>query len=369
MNAAKRFYRPELDWLRFLAFGMVFIAHACPPNVGTYTKLGLPEVVVQLFIPFIRTGGYGVDLFFALSAFLITKLLLMEKDIDGTVDIRSFYIRRIMRIWPLYFAFILVAAPFDVTGSGPYYLALLAFFGNWYQLLFLNSAAFAGPLWSVCVEEQFYVVWPALMKKNKTRHFAGIMLLLLGIAAGTRLYLVMNGKAFGSLWFNTFARLDPFALGGLLALLLHQKPFQLSAIHRFSILLVSAFLFWLAGSPFLSSYWGTMLFAIPTVAVASVLGILAFITGQEKSVSPPLFRLWSYLGKISYGLYVFHTPALELARRIPSLPWMNEKCLWIGQDIIAFGLTLSMAMVSYAVLERPFLRMKERYAHVISRPT
>ena len=369
MNASKRFYRPELDWLRFLAFGMVFVAHACPPNVGTYTKLGISETVVQIFIPFIRAGGYGVDLFFALSAFLITKLLLMEKDQDGTIDIRSFYIRRIMRIWPLYFAFILVAAPFDVAGSGTYYLALLAFFGNWYQMLFLKSAAFAGPLWSVCVEEQFYVVWPALMKKNKTRHFAGIMLLLIGIAAGTRLYLFTNGGEFSSLWFNTFARLDPFALGGLLALVLHGKSFLFSLRARAGILAFGAGLFWIAGSTLMSPRWATMLFALPVVAMASTLCILAFVGGPETQSRSRFLGGWAYLGKISYGLYVFHTPALELSRRIQTLPFLDDKGLWVGQDVIACGLTLSAAMISYAILEKPFLRMKEHFAHVASRPT
>lgn len=369
MNVLKRFYRPELDWLRFLAFGMVFVTHACPPNVGTYTKLGIPESVVQIFIPFIRTGGYGVDLFFALSAFLITKLLLMEKDLDGTIDIRSFYLRRIMRIWPLYFAFILVAAPFDVVGSGTYYLALIAFFGNWYQMLFLKSAAFAGPLWSVCVEEQFYIVWPALMKKNKTRNFAGIMLLLIGIAAGTRLYLFLNGGEFSSLWFNTFARLDPFACGGLLALLLHGKPFLLSYSARSGILACGAGLFWIAGSNLMSPQWAITLFALPTVALASTLCILAFVGGIETHSKSRFLSVWAYLGKISYGLYVFHTPALELAKKIQTLPYVTEKWLWIGQDFIALGTTLLAAMISYALLEKPFLRMKEHFAHVASRPT
>src|SRR5215475_9058782 len=106
---AERFYRPELDVLRFFAFLGVFIFHAAPRTMDFYNAAGYPQWLSRLLIPTFGAGAYGVDLFFALSAYLITSLLLRERSATGTLDMRSFYLRRILRIWPLYLAFVAFA--------------------------------------------------------------------------------------------------------------------------------------------------------------------------------------------------------------------------------------------------------------------
>src|SRR5438552_17688903 len=97
------FYRPELDVLRFGAFLLVFIHHGFPLTAAEYAGWGVPGVVAALLASGARAGALGVDLFFALSAYLITELLLREQRSHGTFSIRAFYVRRILRIWPLYF--------------------------------------------------------------------------------------------------------------------------------------------------------------------------------------------------------------------------------------------------------------------------
>src|SRR5215467_6179305 len=107
---AERFYRPELDVLRFFAFLGVFIFHAAPRTMDFYDRAGYPHWLSSLLIPTFGAGAYGVDLFFALSAYLITSLLLREREAAGKLDLRSFYVRRILRIWPLYLSFVAFAA-------------------------------------------------------------------------------------------------------------------------------------------------------------------------------------------------------------------------------------------------------------------
>ena len=99
------FYRPELDCLRFFAFMTVFVHHSMPRTVEFYTTHHLPTVLSNVAY----AGAYGVDLFFCLSAYLITELLLREKEQVGHLNVKSFYIRRMLRIWPLYFTFVLFA--------------------------------------------------------------------------------------------------------------------------------------------------------------------------------------------------------------------------------------------------------------------
>jgi peptidoglycan/LPS O-acetylase OafA/YrhL len=146
----RRFYLPELDSLRFFAFFSVFCHHLAR------------ELGIFAIIPYI--GIFGVDLFFTLSAYLITELLIREKEQFGILDVQAFYVRRILRIWPLYFAFLSVSFIFltiyPIIQTPPAYLAFFAIFlgnfalGGWSNPP-ANSLAI-NTLWSVSVEEQFY---------------------------------------------------------------------------------------------------------------------------------------------------------------------------------------------------------------------
>src|SRR5580704_10177801 len=101
-SKTKSFYRPELDALRFFAFLAVFLFHFNRP-VDLYVQHGIPRVVALTATSLIQGGVFGVDLFFVLSAYLITELLIREKEVCGSLDVKGFYLRRILRIWPLYF--------------------------------------------------------------------------------------------------------------------------------------------------------------------------------------------------------------------------------------------------------------------------
>ena len=156
-----RFYRPELDVLRCLAFFLVFSSHVLPfpHSASAFT-----------FLSAIQEGvSGGVPLFFILTSFLITELLLREQDATGTIHIQAFYVRRILRIWPLYFLVLglAVALPHLVHSFDPigiYVAPFVLLAGNW---VIVHHGWFHNPLltplWSTPVQEQFYLVWPLLV--------------------------------------------------------------------------------------------------------------------------------------------------------------------------------------------------------------
>lgn len=359
--------------MRFLAFSAVFWFHVCPPDVESYWSLGIPGPIVAFLMPFVRVGGHGVDLFFTLSAFLITELLLLERNRTGRIHIKAFYVRRILRIWPLYFAFVAAAFPFEVLrGETPalYYATLLTFTANWYRVSLGMMSTITGPLWSVSIEEQFYLVWPNLMARMKPRHFAGFLALLVAAAWLYRcLYVHGAPPTRYSVWYNTFARLDCFAMGGLLACALHGRQPVLPRALRLCMAIAAAALFWRVGASPTGGYFeSSAVWGYSLSAIASVLLIGAAVTAPAKEAHSAPFRMLSYLGKISYGLYVYHFVGGLAAHHLTPVSLVDSEWLWVWKAVAAAVTTLLLSMVSYRFLEKPFLRLKEKFAFVESRP-
>ena len=335
-----RFYRPELDALRFGAFFLVFLHHALPHASADYS-VGAP--LAQILAAIARAGALGVDLFFALSSYLITELLLREHRATGTLNIRAFYTRRILRIWPLYYFALFILAPaltiFDPSDTLPAnYVAGFAFLsGNWVCAFAGYPASSFSLLWSVSIEEQFYLVWPWLVRGN-VRRIGAYAVAMLAVASITRIVLAATGTVHPGVWCNTLARLDPIAGGALLAVWSKspQPRIWLVAVGLFGLLSVGGFADHVG--------WGT----VPTypLAAASAVAILSGTLGMACNS-----RALGYLGKISFGLYVFHAAAIRIAGPIAALP-----------------LTIAIAALSYRYLETPFLRLKGRFALVGSRP-
>ena len=154
------FYHPELDVLRFFAFLAVFIHHALPRDAGLYIGSGLPEAAAQLLLTAKAAGAFGLDLFFTLSSYLITDLLMREWIENGRVSLRNFYVRRALRIWPLYFVFLAFTVlvvphilPQDEFGT-IYIVSFALFSGNWACVVMGIPLSVASPLWIKSVDEQ-----------------------------------------------------------------------------------------------------------------------------------------------------------------------------------------------------------------------
>jgi peptidoglycan/LPS O-acetylase OafA/YrhL len=367
----ERFYRPELDALRFFAFFSVFIFHAAPRTLDFYSAAGAPPWLSNLLISIFGAGAYGVDLFFALSAYLITSLLLRERATTGALDLRGFYLRRILRIWPLYLAFVAFAALIALIIPSQhlpfhYVTAYCLLAGNWSYVFYGLPASFAVPLWTISIEEQFYLAWPLAIRKATVRSMTLIAVSLLVVANAWRIWLAVHAAPTDQMEYNTFTRLDPIAWGVLIALFSHKLP-QFSRGQRISLLGVGAiaciaeYAFSITSVPPKFSTW-KLAVGHPMTALASAVILLSVMGSQN----PLLRKSWLlYLGKISYGLYVLHEFAHFCARYI--MP-ASTPLQVAAQTIISLALTILLAAASYRWLESPFLRLKERFAHVQSRP-
>ena len=359
------FYRPELDVLRFGAFLLVFIHHGFPLAAAEYAGWGVPTFLAELLAAGARAGALGVDLFFALSAYLITEVLFREQRARGNFDIRAFYTRRILRIWPLYYFALLVLLPLLALAMpadkmpGNFWVAFLFFAGNWacaWWNLYPTSLAL---LWSVSIEEQFYAVWPWVLRLCGPR-MPLCACGLLAIATMTRFFVISHGGLTGMdarIWTNTFARLDPIAGGALLAWLLQGKIPQHTRRKRVFWIASGGAGLWIAGSV-LKDPGLIWLLTYPLAAAACV----AILYGSFAPTGEREPTMLTYLGKISYGLYVFHVAAIRLVQTIAG-PSLNGPIVLL----IAFSLTVALAALSYRYLESPFLRWKNRFAHVSTR--
>jgi peptidoglycan/LPS O-acetylase OafA/YrhL len=380
IKAEERFYRPELDVLRFIAFLGVFFYHlkprTLPPELLRYTAIPLVSTLVRLGYDLLGAGNFCVDLFFVLSSYLITELLVREKAKRGFLDVKAFYLRRILRIWPLYFFFIGLAWVLQMFVPGQvftwhYVLAFLLLSGNWISALHGLPASVALPLWSVSVEEQFYLLWPLVVRISSPTFLATVAIGLLVIASGVRFVLLMGHTTMQMLSYNTFTRLDGIAVGILISLYLRGNIPTLSKGGR-TFFVILGFGGLIGASDLLSSAASgaapTLLrgmLGFPLVAAAGALLFRSALGLPVESIRMVgRFRL-VYLGKISYGLYVYHYLALSLARSALG-PLRVE--LYPVYALFGLGLTVAFSVASYQFLELPFLKLKERFTYVHSRP-
>jgi peptidoglycan/LPS O-acetylase OafA/YrhL len=368
-------YRPELDVLRFIAFFGVFLFHTAAYPVDFYVLHHVPRFVAEVLNAAIASGKYGVDLFFALSSYLITDLLIRERDQFGSLDVRSFYVRRILRIWPLYYFILLVTLliPFFDPNREfglKYVLPFMFLSGNWAFVAFggLTSVA-AAPLWSVSVEEQFYLLWPPIVARLSRQQIIYAALGMILIANVTRVMLLVSSATPMALWASTLAHLDSIALGILLAIMLRGRAPSIRPGARIGLLICGAVCITLRGyfqtaTGDLMS-WGTTLFGWPAVAVTCAVTLFAFIGVKVD-------RPWlQYLGKISYGLYAYHMFCIMTVDQLLAIQHRVSEHTFLHaavRECLSLGLTIAVSAVSYTVLEKPFLKLKERFTRVHSRP-
>ena len=371
---SERFYRPEIDGLRFFAFLAVYLRHTIGFGIGG-SHHHVPNWLGDLLGTVGIAGDFGVDLFFVLSSYLITELLMRERSVRGELDIRAFYIRRILRIWPLYFFFIAVALIMTalVPSEGltwKHLLGLLFFAGNWVFML-MPVSSIAVPLWSIAIEEQFYILWPWVVRRLSANGVGLCAMALIVIAACTTLAVGNVGNV-EFVRLSSLTRLDGIAVGALLAVILQGRVPRLPGSARIAIVLAAiALLLWIAHDFGLFDPPVRLLQMVLgwPLAAAACGGILFSVLGSSGRLSAVLrSRPVIYLGRISFGLYVFHELPLRIGDYL--FPKYNESpSQMLGRFVFGLALTVPIAAASYQWLELPFLRLKrKRFTVVPSRP-
>ncbi|MGD0842436.1 MAG: acyltransferase [Candidatus Acidiferrales bacterium] len=333
---------PQLDAVRGVAILLVMLH-----NIGFKYPLFHSQ---QLF----SDGWMGVDLFFVLSGFLITGILVDTKKSQGYF--KNFYVRRCLRIWPLYFSlifFMFVVVRF--LGPSEYHEVLQRSSPWWAFPLFLQnflvpiSTNAAGPLgvtWSLAIEEQFYVVWPLVVRFCSPTWLRRVCIAEICISPALRYYLSLHQV---DLYTNVFCRLDGLMAGALLALLVRSDEFVPSKwLRRAWILLVIA-----APLAFVTEAYHARWIVFSFTALASASFIYVSVFSPRKWIQGVMNnRFLIYTGTISYGLYLLHkipsgiVEALHLDRhRFVPLPFI-------------FVTSFALAALSWNLLEKPSLNLK-----------
>ena len=374
----EKVYFKNLHGFRFFAAALVMLSH-----IELFKKrVGLHNLWDTPF--FFEAGSAGVDFFFVLSGFLITTLLLKEQERTGTIDLRKFYMRRILRIWPLYYLIVIVCY-FIVPLIRAFYIAgyseiiYESFFPKLlYSVFFMPNVAlslfeeipYAAPLWSVGVEEQFYLFWPLLLLgfPKKLRLISGFILLFIGIKA---CFILFNSIFhLDKIWFEKIknllvaTRMECMGIGGLGAYLLYKKHWIGEVLKSNGAMAVVLFFL-----PF-TIWFSKFLFEMHHIVLA-ILFLIVIINGATNSRTPLKLenKTFLMLGNISYGLYLWHSICIGLVinfLRHNEFFMVNTVLLNLALYVGTFSISILIAWLSYGFFETPFLNLKRKFSVIIS---
>jgi peptidoglycan/LPS O-acetylase OafA/YrhL len=348
-------YRPELDGIRAFAVLAVIAFHA-----------GLKPA----------TGGWlGVDIFFVLSGFLITTVLLREHDGTGRVRLRAFWIRRLLRLYPALLAMLVLGAFFFPTlgdgGTFVGYLRSAAASGLYVENLFWglggNELGRLGHTWSLAVEMQFYLVWPLLLASLLGRRARMVPWLVGGIVLSYVLFVVQSAPEaarFPQAYYLPWTRAFELLLGALVAVVLSSRP-----VRDAGAAVTRRWTGWAIGVAFgvvLLAAWTDSIYVdqraiiweSPAAAVLTVALLLHLDRVRTTGVGALLaWRPLVWVGKVSYAAYLFHYPVIAV---------LLDRTDLVSKAVLAIALpvTLGLAALSWHFVERPALRLKRRYEPV-----
>lgn len=336
---------PSVDGLRFIAVFLVVFYH-----------FGIPLV----------NGGLGVLIFFVISGFLITWLLLEEELRWGNVSLKFFYIRRLLRIFPAFYAYWVLV----VIGIGVIFgkrivwaQAWASFFyvNNYYQAIFGDPNTGLSHTWSLAVEEQFYLLWPplfVLLANNKRRTIVlGIIILAVWLRRiHLRLFL---GVDQGYIYEALDTRADHLLIGCLLATILHRGTWS----RLWNALTAYSWSIWitlglLAASSVTEAVAGSLYRDLVGFTVDPILAAILIVQAVAFAASSASWLNWkpvAFLGHISYSIYLYQQIAMDPAKKLlASLPMVVQ----LAAAILS---VVSAAAISYFFIEDPFLRLKRKW--------
>lgn len=319
-------------------------------------------------LPVVRIGEHGVTLFFVISGFLITFLLLIEKDKTKSIDIKKFYLRRILRIWPIYYLFVFVCYVLaffisDIENIHSLNSLWYVFFTANIALIMNESVRIIIHFWSIGVEEQFYLFWPWIVKKVNSRMvLITLLVVVLLFATKSVSWMYLGNKSILYKFLNV-TRFHCMLIGAIGAMFYYKNyKFFIEFCTNKIIQIISWLLFVLIFTGIVTP---------PAPIVAEIIAVLSLllIMGQVTKVNRLInleTALFDFTGKISYGIYVIH-PLIILLLSILfkdlSLPYFLQTVVVYSSVI---GITIFIAYLSYEYYEKPFLKLKSRFTVVQS---
>jgi peptidoglycan/LPS O-acetylase OafA/YrhL len=374
--SSKPTYFPNLDGLRFFSFFSVFLFHCFYTEIPEILKSKLYQFVTKIF----SNGFIGVNFFFVLSGFLISYLLFLEQKKTDRINVGHFYVRRILKIWPLYILLILIgfiAWPILKQASGENFKEV----ANWKNyVLFINnfetaiygikpSAAVLGILWSISIEEQFYLVWPHLVKFFKSKLFIA---LCLGIIIISMCYRAFHLDNYNQLYYHTLSVISDMAMGGMIAYFAFFSDRFRNTIENlpkyFIALLYLITIVLILNKKELFGYINEPQIIFERLILSILFGLIILEQNYSKNSLFKLckLKLFSTLGKYTYGLYMYQFIGIILALKISSFIGTN-KSIWgvlLFETLLGLIITIIISISSYHVFEKRILKIKNKFTHI-----
>lgn len=367
----KKVYFENLDGLRFLCFLSVFFYHSFYTE-STYVQ---QHDVYRFFKFFLwKNGNLGVNFFFVLSGFLITWLLIDEKQTTGKIAIPAFWMRRILRIWPLFYLCVFIGFylfPFckGLLGQVSRETAEISSY-----LLFLNNfdiirngmpdSSLLGVLWSVAIEEQFYLFWPVILSFFPIRR---MWIVFTAVIIASLIYRQLQTEHF-ALQFHTLSCIGDMGVGALGAWMVICFPLFREKIEQASrFVIAGVYLLFLVFFLYLERIVSIPGFPVSAERLMLSLLILFIILEQNYATRSffkmSTFSLLSRLGQMTYGMYCLHFIGILITIQVfKQFGWQNQ--LWhvlVWETVLSLVLTIFISWMSYRFFEKPFLQLKQRF--------
>lgn len=337
-------YIPTLDGWRAIAVCLVMATHSVPMirNGGYY-----------LIASFFNHAGYGVDIFFGLSGFLISTLLLDERERSGTISLRGFYTRRVFRIVPPLLVYLLVVYSAGLVLGGTEVLTSLLFLRN-----YVDGSWYTGHFWSLSIEEHFYLVMPLLILCLRPRALMVTCLALIGLCIVVRWYEFTFMHLGANPQFRTEARVDALLWGSVLAQAVRIEGIKAQFKYLLSPTVFGALV--IATVMLLSLYDSQAFRRTLTAGVIPIILVFTVLNPEHGLGRLLETKAMRFIGRLSYSLYVwqmlFLVPASRPLGMFQSFPF-------------AIVMPFVMAILSYRYVEKPFIRMGYKLAARTQRPT
>lgn len=344
-------YLPKLDALRAIAALMVLAVHYLQTkNIFSY-------------------GGNGVQIFFVISGFLITSILLSQKNSSLEPKpklIGSFIVKRALRLFPVYYLFLFVLLFLHLKGG----LWLCDKGEMWHYFTYTQNFLFIAkgtqsPLlfhtWSLAVEEQFYLLWPMIIFLIPRKAEFPVLLSIFFSGILAKIYFINFYSCPGTIKGLTLLYFDTLGAGALLAYFIHyKKEAVLSFLEKYADII---FFIGLISSATLTMAAVNDAFFLPLTIMIMATALVYIAAHKEKSVLDPILKLGilSRIGKISYGLYLFHKPVPFFFNYIYAKTGFPLIQNWVVLAFIYFAIALLIATLSYRFFEKPILALKEKF--------